>query len=920
MRRLFVIATLALISTQVYAADSNFKKIDTVTYNNDQIHTYLHEQTDMTVKWVQNSDPKATFTLGVRTPTTDNTGVNHIIEHTVFTGSNKFPSSTLFFDANSNFPHTYMNASTAADYTMYPFQTPYEECFNGLLEVYLDSVLNPNMLTQPHSFYEESFYYDPDTKKYGGVVFNEMKGANSQIGRIIFRNIRNVIYEDTHYANDSGGQVNEIPTLTYKQFVDTYNNYYYPQNMMIALYGDLNIDKTLSIIDSYLTDYAENKPHDKETPPINVNVEPTLKYDNFTSTYNTGGESAYIIKSFVLPAHINETDMLELDLWLNTYLMDSTSDFKQNLLEAGIDSVEIFKDAELLRPIYSLIISQVAEEDIDNVKNILDAELDKLWNIEENVDLEQDTLQESKLTLAKDDISQDRGLDICHSIVASWVHEKDDLIYYKIKEYLQNIDDIDEEIGKELLQTADQVNLQVLPQKIPDAEVNPLTQSSVEPDRWPDLVASMRAWQNMYSDKVLEPTKLNNMVLGTDLKPKTSTKDNIKFTVYDTQTELLSTEIYLQTSHIPQPDLPYLFLYSYCLSEASKEITPFEGVLKSKIVALENEKNYTPYLKVEILTTQGINQQQILEKSQEILMNKDEEWFKLQLDKIVGEFYGNFQNDIIGTLSQLTNGAQSGYKRYIYEAHYPFYTFILNCKNDVCMDYISQTKNMTNRILPRAGSSIAVIGEKKEAQATLKEWKEYCQTNKLEKFDDKEYDFVTISKDSVYYKTGQVDYLLYNYDTKKDYVEAIDYLIAAYATKNYLQPEIRIKKGAYGSGMQVKFPNTISIYTYRDPHYKSSIDIIADMADMLELSDIEEKLRMAKSEALCDFQTQFGVLGNDLKKASILHAINLMGVDKKYIKHTQKEIVKIDAKDLEKEITNVETIVNDSKKGVCIKK
>ncbi len=37
-------------------------------------------------------------------------------------------------------------------------------------------------------------------------------------------------------------------------------------------------------------------------------------------------------------------------------------------------------------------------------------------------------------------------------------------------------------------------------------------------------------------------------------------------------------------------------------------------------------------------------------------------------------------------------------------------------------------------------------------------------------------------------------------------------------------------------------------------------------------------------------------------------------------KQTQKEIVKIDAKELEKEINNVSTIINNSKKGVCIKK
>ncbi|OOO00089.1 MAG: hypothetical protein ATN35_09195 [Epulopiscium sp. Nele67-Bin004] len=923
MKRLILIAVLMInlaLTSQVYAIPSNFVKIDTITYGEDMIHTYLHKQTDMTVKWVQNNDPKASFTLGVRTPTEDSSGVNHIIEHTVFTGSNKFPSSTLFFDANANYPHTYMNASTAADFTMYPFSTPYKECYEGLLEVYLDSVLNPNMLKQPHSFYEESFYYDPDTNKYGGVVYNEMKGANSQIGRVIFRNIRSSIYKDTHYENDSGGEVSEIPTLTYKKFVDTYNKYYYPQNMMIVLYGDQNINNTLEIIGTYLDEYVETKNYNNTKEPINVNVVPTLDATRIDRTYNTGGEGSYVIKSFVLPNEVDVLKMLEIDLWINTYMMDQNSAFRQNLFAAGIDSIEIFKDSELYQPVYSIIISQIAQEDVEHTKQILENELEKVWQISENSQLEQDTLQENKLGVEKEDLSSDRGLEISHSIISNWVRDRDELSYYKMKDYLLDISDIDENIGKDLLKTSTQVDLIITPSTEVEPQANPLELSEIDETRWSDIVASMRTWQKAYSGKVLDPTKLNKMLMGTDMSSKSYKKNGIKYTRYHSNTALLSSEIYMETSHIVQKELPYLFLYSYCLQQAAQELTPFEGVLKSRIVALENDQGYTPYLKIEMLTTKDKNQQLLLDAAIDSLKNKDSEWYELQLEKIIGEFYGNFQNDIIGTLGSLTNGGQSGYKRYIYEAHYPFYQFVIECKTGVQKDYIAQILAMIDKVRPSDGTSIAVIGDKKDAKQELEHWQQYCDEHKIDNTEKIDYKFETIQKDSVYYKKGQVDYLLYNYDTQKDYVEAIDYLVAAYATKNYLQPEIRIKKGAYGSGMQVRFPNTISIYTYRDPHYKSSIEVIEEMATTLDMTDIDEKLRMAKSEALCDFQTQFGLLGSDMKKASILHAIDLMDVSEKYIKSTQKEIIKITAEELIEEMGHVDTIVNDSKKGVCIKK
>ncbi|OON93613.1 MAG: hypothetical protein ATN31_05760 [Candidatus Epulonipiscioides saccharophilum] len=129
-----------------------------------------------------------------------------------------------------------------------------------------------------------------------------------------------------------------------------------------------------------------------------------------------------------------------------------------------------------------------------------------------------------------------------------------------------------------------------------------------------------------------------------------------------------------------------------------------------------------------------------------------------------------------------------------------------------------------------------------------------------------------------------------------------------------------MKKGAYGSGMQIKFPHTMNIYTYRDPHYQSSLDIIDDMPYALSTQDIEKKLLLAKSEAMNDFPAPFGLLGADTQKASIMHAMTLMDVDNKFLKNTHKEIIKLDEEDFKDEIKNLTEIVNGSKKGVCIQK
>ncbi|ONI41248.1 hypothetical protein AN639_09865 [Candidatus Epulonipiscium fishelsonii] len=899
------------LSVSLNALPNQYTKIDTIEFGKDKVHTYLHENSGLLVRWIENEDTNTSFTLGVRTPTTDNTGVNHIIEHTVFTGSESFPSSTLFFDANANYPHTYMNASTAADMTVYPFATPYDECYMGLLDVYLDSVFNPQMIYQPHSFYEESFYYDPTTNKYGGVVYNEMKGANSQIGRVIFRNIRENVYEGTHYANDSGGEVEEIPNLTYEHFLETYRTYYYPSNMIAVLYGDIEINKVLNKIDKYVKNYTL-------ATPVNIHVTPELESKKVTATYDTDGEGAYVIKSFVLPRLYDVQSVTDVDLWINTYMMHPQSQFRQNLQSRGIDSLEIFKDSELTHPIYSLIVSQIQSSDVEYVETVLNEEISNLWNIEEQKQHEIDTLEQTKLNILQQDMDKSRGIDISQSIVSDWVHNKDNISYYTLKEYLASLNDINEN-DIEVLKNAVQVDIILTPDLDEEGITEPVELVFMEEEKWTNILNDMREWQAEYDRKVLEPTNLKKMIIDLGVKDKKYKKDDINFNHYISNTELINTEIYLPTSHIPQSDLNYLFLYSHCLQKASEEITPFEGILKTKIIALENKESYVPYLKIDIISSNDKNQIEILNKANDILASKDDDWYRLQVDKVLGQFYGTFQNDIISTLGTLTKGGQDGSKRYMYEAHYPFYTFCLNCK-DESVDFIEQTKQIFDVLGKRDGISIGIVSNEGVAKESIANWQEYFEDKQLEIVENYKYEFDKIDKDSVYYKEGQVDYLLYNYDSKKDYIQAIDYLASAYATKNYLQPEIRIKKGAYGSGMQAVFPNTISIYTYRDPHYKSSIEIIENMPEALEQSDIEQKMRMAKSEALSDFQGQFGLFSSDMKIASILHTLHLMEVDKEYIIKTQKAILDIDSDELKQGLEDINEIITNSQKGICIKK
>lgn len=909
-----VIIILILSVTSVSASPIQFIEENIIVHGQDTIHSYKHEKTGLGVVWIENNDKKTCFTLGVKTPTTDSTGVNHIIEHSVFTGSSKYPSASLFFDANAIYPHIYMNASTSSDLTMYPFCTPYKESFEGLLNVYLDSILNPDMLNQPSNFYEEAFYYDPGTDKFGGVVYNEMKGAGSSAGRIIFRKIREVLYKDTHYANDSGGKVGEIPKLTYEEFVDTYERYYYPQNMMIILYGDLPIDKTLKTIDGYFDKYTEIK------EPINVNVEPQFTNTDVVESYG-GGEGAIVIKSFLIKDGLSSEQMAELDLWTNTYMLDPNSYFIKRLREQGIKNVEVYKDGELKYPIYSVVVSGIPEGQGDKIAAILDATVEEMKGLhQEEKEMESNTLERTKLSVYQGDKASTRGINIAQNMLNAWIHEKDFDQYYKVKEHIANLEDIEDGYKEILIGSPYVTDIQVLPREKEETK-NPLELSPIQKDKWAQIVTDMRKWQVEHKESGLEAVGLKGLVLDNHMKYKKKMKDDIAYTLYQTDSELVSSELYFPTNYIQQENLPYLFLYASFLNQAAREISPFEGILNTNTTAIDNKEGYTPYIKINLITSKDNKQQdQLLDKARKNLLSKSDEWYKYQLDGFIANFIADFQSDVISTLTYLNMVGQEGSKRYIYEEYYPLYEFCLEIKKNGNTDFIEAIKAVDKQIGPRAGSYIGVVTDKETYKEMNELWRGYCKANRLEDKGKVNYTFTKTNQTNIYYKQTNVDYLLYSYDKGQRYVEGLDYLSASYITKNYLQPNIRVKKGAYGSSMNASFPNNISIYTYRDPEYQTSIDIINNMVPILKAELSKEKVEMAKSDAICDVQNQFGLLSTDMKKASILQILMIMGVDIDYVVDMQEQIVKSDIKDVNKQLDLMVNILRNSQIGICTNK
>jgi Zn-dependent M16 (insulinase) family peptidase len=169
---------------------------------------------------------------------------------------------------------TFMNAMTAHDYTMYPYSTQNSKDFDHLMSVYMDSVFDP-LLTRL-DFKQEGWRleFNPENTKekeliLKGVVYNEMKGALSDVNSLFYTRFQQELFPNTSYQYVSGGDPPFITDLTHQALKDFHASNYHPSRSMIYLYGDFPLDQQLTRLHEKLSLY-DSKPLPSKSTPIDV--------------------------------------------------------------------------------------------------------------------------------------------------------------------------------------------------------------------------------------------------------------------------------------------------------------------------------------------------------------------------------------------------------------------------------------------------------------------------------------------------------------------------------------------------------------------------------------------------------------------------------------------------------------------------
>lgn len=404
-----------------------------------------HKKSGAQLLYLKNEDDNKVFSISFRTPPSDDTGVAHIVEHSVLCGSRKFPLKEPFVELVKGSLNTFLNAMTFPDKTMYPIASRNDKDFHNLMDVYLDAVFYPSMHEEREILMQEGWHYELDENDeliYRGVVYNEMKGALSSPESVLDQKIMESLFPNTTYGYESGGEPDAIPNLTQEGFLSFHRAYYHPSNSYIFLYGDCDIEEKLAFLDeAYLSKFSRQEVDSKVAyqPLFDAPCEVCESYPISAGEEKT--DKTFLSLNYIVGEAKEAETVLAMQILAHLLLKSQAAPLKKALADAGIGKdVNGSVTDSLLQPTLSIWLSGANKEDAPQFIEVVKSTLREM--IAQGIDKE---LIEASINLIEFKLREadfgrtPKGLIYGINVMNSWLYDESPFIYLEYEEALKNI-------------------------------------------------------------------------------------------------------------------------------------------------------------------------------------------------------------------------------------------------------------------------------------------------------------------------------------------------------------------------------------------------------------------------------------------------------------------------------------------------
>ena len=846
----------------------NFKLIKTEELKDIKSigYYYQHEKTKAKVIILKNNDKNLVFKIKFLTLLDNSTGIAHILEHSVFSGSKKYPSKNILTDLKTTGILSLLNASTYRTFTNFYFSTYYSTKFIEVMDIYLDMVFNPLIYKNDYTFKREGIRldFDKDDKLiFNGIVFNEMKGTLNK-GRIIYNEIYKNLFPNSVYKYDSGGDVEEMFNLNNDKLKEFHKKNYHPSNSITYLYGDINIEDSLNKLDEYFSNYEEKN--------IDNNYGKFEKIKEKNITVEVPKEKENKI-DLVLALHIEKFKFKTVLPHFFSYLTDKTSLLHKMLIASSlVNNIDCGGREDHLNYLMFGFYG-IEEKNIDKVLDIFRKtlkEVSKKGLDKEKLDayIKRIIFNDKKEVL---ELNPYKGLALGDLVLSRVLLNKDDIFKYlryeediKIKRTVTD-KDFSDFIENSILNNKDYIVLKCIPKD----NLSKVTEEKLE-ENLRKIESKITEEEKIKIRKLNEKLKQeNNSIVNF---PKLSLDDitktipveqvkvekinNIKYLFYEADTlRINQVSLMFDIKHLDKDLFMYLILYTKLLKSIATNNYSLKDLL-DKINSLlgsfnvgfdlynnyKNDKEYKHYLNFKSEYLEG-NVNNFIEIFDELIFNQDFQDIKniknviKKLKLSIENLYKDPQFLINNFTSYKLNYSNRILKTITFQERYEFFSYLLDNFNSKYEEFIKNMNEIKEKVFNKENMIITFIGNKEDYQSFKESIDKY-----LIKLNNKHYEEIVVEKKE------NIKRKAFIIDQKVNYIEegfklitkVEDSLLCNIITNKYLTKKIRIDNGAYGAWAS-NMENYITLNTYRDPKLKETLSIFKELPNFIKNLDLTEE-------------------------------------------------------------------------------
>lgn len=863
-----------------------------------------HEKTGAKVFLMKNDDDNKTFGIGFKTLPKDNTGICHIIEHSVLSGSRKFQTKEPFMDMVKISMATFLNALTFPDKTIYPVSSRNEKDFKNLMDVYMDAVFYPVMKKDRRIFMQEGWHYElenaEDELNIKGVVYNEMKGAYSVPETTLYYRVNNALCPDTVYAMESGGEPYEIPNLTYENFCAFHSKYYHPSNSYIYLYGDCDMEERLEFLDrEYLSNFEKEKIDNFEG-----SQKPFENTKNVFDEYSVSKDEDTKNKTFLAYSScFGESNGLKdgiIGKLLSEILVDMQGAYlKEALLKANIcEDVSSISMESTKFSSFGVYVINSEREYLDKFKEIVENVLREV--VKNGIGKEKliAVLNRTEFSIRELLNSTTAGVEYFFSIFDTWLYGGSPMDSLTFDEALSEIrEDI---LNNRLLE-------RVIEEKIlnnnhkafivlsPSAGLN--DKKDLAQKEW--LKRYKESLSQIQIEKIIENTK--NLIEYQQTESTEEQKATIpKLKIEDIDKETLKipnevekieditvlkhniftsginyVDICFELKHISKDEIVYLSLVENLLKSLDKKSMTYKdfsvetflrcGGISTAITTLTNAKNREKFVPKFVVSVKFLGEK--LKETVELLKVLLKETIFTDKNRIKEEVLsikGELEQDVLGAGHMYgINRAKSYFSnKACYDERFKgldYLKFIQDLAenfDDRIDNVIEKMEFVYNRMFKQNETIVNITTTEENFEEIKKAFVECVK--EFPRFEDISYDF-TFERENL--KEGiatssDVNYVTFAGDLKKlgiEYSGSFS-LLSKILSTTHMHNNIRAIGGAYGAGLSITRDSEMLMFSYRDPNLKSTKETFNSVGKYVsEMEITEEELESFKISLVKDF-------------------------------------------------------------------